>query len=435
MKYFGTDGIRGQVGIYPITPDFMLKLGYALGIVLQEQFSTPSIVIGKDTRISGYLFESALESGLTYAGVNVYLVGPISTPAVSYLTRAFRMSAGCVISASHNPYYDNGIKIFTYGGNKIDASFEKRIEELIDQKMTIAHSLGYVYRINDAKGRYIEFCKSTVSHSLNLQGLTIAVDCANGATYETAPLVFEELGAEVIATNVNPDGININDNCGATNVTNLINTTLSNKVDYGIAFDGDGDRVVIIDKVGRIYDGDKILYILVKLYQKLDVNIKAVVGTILTNSGLESALSKLGVNLLRTDVGDKNIIEQISKHNLLLGGEPSGHIIIADKHNTGDGIIASLQVLYATMLLNKELYQIVDWDNIQQVTYNIPINNNKDWQYRLQDIIDESNFTDEGRMIVRLSGTEPVLRIMIESNDDDFVQRCLSNIKLALNIC
>ncbi len=436
MKYFGTDGIRGKVGKYPITPDFILKFGYALGVALKEQFSSPTIVIGKDTRISGYLFESALEAGLTYAGVNVYLVGPIPTPAIAHLTRAFRLSAGCVISASHNPYTDNGIKLFSNLGCKVDTKFEERIETLLNDEMIISEQLGYVYRIDDAKGRYIEFCKSTVPNYFSLQGKKIVIDCAHGATYQIAPYVFEELGAEVMAIGITPDGMNINQNCGATSVNTLIETTLSSKADYGIAFDGDGDRVVIVDKNGTIYDGDKIVYILSKLYQKLNIKIEAVVGTILTNLGLEKALNTSDINLIRAGVGDKNISEQLKNNKLLIGGEPSGHIIVADKHTTGDGIIAALQVLHACVVLNKDLYEIIDWAEIKQICHNIPIEQNRDWQIKLKNVLEhvEKTSAKNGRVLIRESGTESVLRIMLESNDENFLNETWLSIQSALKM-
>lgn len=436
MKYFGTDGIRGQVGKYPITPDFILKFGYALGIALKEKYSNPNIVIGKDTRISGYLFESALEAGLTYAGVNVYLVGPIPTPAIAYLTRAFRLSAGCVISASHNPYYDNGIKLFSNTGHKFDNQFESRIEELIDKEMSISPSLGYVYRIDDAKGRYIEFCKSSVPNYLSLQNKKIVLDCANGATYQIAPNVFEELGAEVLAIGTTPDGMNINQNCGATSLKTLVDTVIASQADYGVAFDGDGDRVMMVDKMGNIYDGDKILYIIFKLYKALNLKIDHVVGTILSNLGFEIALNKEKTQLIRAGVGDKNIIKEIQDQSLLIGGEPSGHIIVSDKHTTGDGIIAALQVFYACQVLGKDINEIIDWKEVRQISYNIPIDENRDWKQKLKDLIPdlEQKAQNIGRILVRESGTESVLRIMIESNDEQFLDNSLNKIKLALDI-
>jgi phosphoglucosamine mutase len=435
VRYFGTDGIRGKVGHYPITPDFILKFGYALGITLREKFSSPSIVIGKDTRISGYLFESALEAGLTYAGVNVYLVGPIPTPAVAYITRAFRLSAGCVISASHNPYTDNGIKIFSNLGYKIDQKFEERIEELINHEMTISEQLGYVYRIDDAKGRYIEFCKSAVPNYFSLQGKTIVIDCAHGATYQIAPYVFEELGAQVMAIGITPDGMNINQKCGATHVNTLLETTLAAHADYGIAFDGDGDRVIITDKYGNIYDGDKIVYIIAKLYKKLNINFDSIVGTILTNLGLENALAQSNIKLIRAGVGDKNIAEQIKNNKLLIGGEPSGHIIVADKHTTGDGIIAALLVLYACYVLNQDLNEIIDWEQVKQINHNIPIEQNRDWQIKLKNVLEQIDAVaaKNGRVLIRESGTESVLRIMIESDDENFLNDTWLSIQAALN--
>ena len=435
MKYFGTDGIRGKVGKYPITPDFILKFGYAVGVALSEKYESPSIVIGKDTRISGYLFESALEAGLTYAGVNVYLVGPVPTPAVAYLTRAFRLSAGCVISASHNPYYDNGIKLFSSDGYKFDTIFQKTVQEIVDQDMVMSEKLGYVYRIDDAKGRYIEFCKSTVPNYFSLKNKKIVLDCANGATYQIAPSVFEELGAEVLAISVNPDGININQQCGATSLNSLVQTVISSQADYGVAFDGDGDRVMMVDKNGAIYDGDKLVYAIFKLHQALKIETKYVVGTILSNLGLELALNKQNVQLIRTSVGDKNIIKEINDKKILIGGEPSGHIISADQHTTGDGVVAALQVFYAMMVPNQDLVEIIDWKEVKQMSYNFPIEKNRDWKEKLKNVISliEKKSKDKGRMLIRESGTEAVLRVMIESNDESFLKECWQDVSSVLN--
>lgn len=435
-KYFGTDGIRGKVGEFPVTPDFALRLGYAAGKVLAAHTAKPSVIIGKDTRLSGYLFESALEAGFAYAGVDVYMAGPLPTPAIAYLTKALRLSAGVVISASHNPYYDNGIKFFSANGTKLHDNIELEIENLLDQEMVIAARLGKVKRLQDAHGRYIEFCKSTFPNSLDLKGLRIVLDCANGANYHVAPHVFEELGADVIRLNCNPDGININADCGSTHPETLIKAVLSNNADYGIAFDGDGDRVIFVDKEGNLLNGDKLIYLIVQTYAALGHRLPGVVGTIMTNMGLEVALREQGYDFIRAKVGDRYVVEELTKRKWQLGGEASGHILCLDKHSTGDGIIAALQVLAGIVSLGKAPGEILDWQDYPQTMINVQLKNkNVVWQDYIENELKnaEKVLQASGRVVVRASGTEPLLRIMVEANDaqlaHDLANRIANTIK------
>ncbi len=419
-KYFGTDGIRGKVGEYPITPDFALRLGYAAGKVLAKHSSSPSVIIGKDTRLSGYLFESAIEAGLSFAGVDVYMAGPIPTPAVAYLTRALRLDAGIVISASHNPYEDNGIKFFAGNGSKLDDLLELEIESMLDQNMKMAKYLGKVKRIDDASGRYIEFCKSTFANEMDLKGLKIVIDCANGATYKVAPQVFHELGAEVIKIACEPNGININENCGSTNPQSLIKAVCENKADFGIAFDGDGDRLLIVDSYGVGYDGDKLIYIILQAYLAMQKPIYGLVGTVMTNLAMEHALQKKNIELVRARVGDRYVLEELNKRNWSIGGEASGHILCLDKHSTGDGIVSALQVLQAVLYLKKPMNKIVDWQEYPQTMINIKLlDKNYQWQDKLKPyLVDaENELGNNGRIVVRASGTEPLLRIMVEASN------------------
>lgn len=419
-KYFGTDGIRGEVGTLPITPDFVLRLGYAIGIVLCSKYSKPTILIGKDTRLSGYLFESSLEAGLSYAGVRVYMAGPIPTPAVAYLTRTLHLSAGLVISASHNPYNDNGIKLFSATGIKLDDEFELAIESALEQPLTYLGKLGQVERIEDARGRYIEFCKSTYPTSSDLSNLTIVVDCANGANYQVAPLVFRELGAKVIPINCSPDGFNINFNCGATAPQQLQGAVVKYQADLGIAFDGDGDRVVFVDKHGVLYNGDKLIYIILQYYNALGKSITGLVGTVMTNLAMEQALNADGVKLIRAQVGDRYVLEQLKINNCVLGGEASGHILCLDKHSTGDGLISALQVLAAIRLFGIDLDQLVPWQDYPQVLINVTLTNKDSFQLSLLDNLISQAYQElgaNGRIIIRPSGTEKVIRVMVEAKD------------------
>ncbi|MEN9945869.1 MAG: hypothetical protein RLZZ293_255 [Pseudomonadota bacterium] len=420
-KYFGTDGVRGKVGDFPITPDFALKLGYAAGKVLAARSKKATVIIGKDTRLSGYLFESALEAGFAYAGVDVYMAGPIPTPAIAYLTRTLRLAAGVVISASHNPYYDNGIKFFSKYGMKLADDIEHEIEQVLEQEMVIAPKLGKVKRLTDAAGRYIEFCKSTFPNEYDLKGLKIVLDCANGAGYHVAPHVFTELGAEVVKLSCTPDGININAECGSTYPEYLIQATLEHQADYGIAFDGDGDRVVFCDSQGNLFNGDKLIYIILQAYRALGKSIDGVVGTVMTNMGMELALAKQNCQLVRAKVGDRYVVEELQKYSWLIGGEASGHILCLDKHSTGDGIIAALQVLAATVVLGKSLEQIIDWQDFPQTMINVALaDKNNAWQIVAQDTIQqvEQELIGHGRVVVRASGTEPLVRVMVEADSE-----------------
>jgi len=421
-KYFGTDGIRGCVGDFPITPDFALRLGYAAGVVLGKSGSRPSVIIGKDTRLSGYLFESSLEAGLSYAGVDVYMAGPIPTPAIAYLANTLNLSAGIVISASHNPYMDNGIKFFSGKGTKLPDDIELEIEAVLEQGMVKAKNLGKVVRLEDAQGRYIEFCKSTFNRGLNLSGLTIVLDCANGATYRVAPSVFKELGATVIAIACEPDGLNINQDCGSTHPDNLIRAVLEHKADLGIAFDGDGDRVLFIDKNGTQYNGDKLIYIILRSLLAQNKEVPGIVGTVMTNLGMEHKLSQMNILLVRTKVGDRYILEELNRRGWVLGGEASGHILCLDRHTTGDGIISALQVLAAVKILNLNLDKIIDYTDYEQVMINVKLQgDSSNWHIKAENIISEATeaLKDNGRLVVRASGTEPLVRVMVEARDKD----------------
>ncbi|MCY4468783.1 MAG: phosphoglucosamine mutase [Thiotrichales bacterium] len=419
-KYFGTDGIRGEVGRPPITADFFLKLGWAAGTVLAGG-KRGKIVIGKDTRISGYMFESVLEAGLTAAGVDAVLLGPMPTPAVAYLTRTLRATAGIVISASHNPYSDNGIKFFTEDGGKLSDDVEIAIEAAITSKMQTVGSteIGKAVRIDDAAGRYIEFCKSTVPPDLTLKGLRIVVDCAHGATYHIAPNVFSELGAEVISIGCAPNGLNINDGVGVLAPGALRDAVRERRADLGIAFDGDGDRVMMIDAEGEIVDGDELLYIIAEDRHCGGRLNGSVVGTVMSNRGLEVALQSLGVDLHRAKVGDRHVMELMQEHGSLVGGEASGHIICLDRTTTGDGIVAALQVLHALIRSGRTLGEAKKgMSKYPQITRNVRLANriDLDSEDALQDAVAaaEADLGTEGRVLLRLSGTEPMVRIMVE---------------------
>lgn len=428
-KYFGTDGIRGRVGEAPITPDFVMKLGYAAGRVLvkherTETHTRPTVLIGKDTRLSGYLLESALEAGLIAAGVDTLLVGPLPTPAIAYLTRALRLDAGVVISASHNPFQDNGIKFFSGDGQKLSDSIEHEIEASIAAPMEIAEPerLGKAKRINDAPGRYIEFCKSTFHNTLNLRGVKLVVDCAHGATYQVAPAVFHELGAEVIAMGNTPDGVNINAGVGATHPEALQARVLAEKADYGIALDGDGDRLIVVDHHGEIYDGDRLLYIIAKVRQQEKRLHGGVVGTLMTNLGVEHALAKLGISFDRAKVGDRYVLEKLIEKGWQVGGEGSGHILCLDQHTTGDGIVSALQVLDAVISAKKSLAELcADVTLYTQTLINVrvPKGFNFKESVPVQAAIIEAEVAlhGKGRVLIRASGTEPVLRVMTEGQD------------------
>jgi phosphoglucosamine mutase len=422
-KYFGTDGIRGKIGRFPMTPDFVLKLGWAAGKVLANN-GHPLVLIGKDTRISGYMLESALQAGLVAAGVNIRLLGPMPTPAVAYLTRAFRASAGIVISASHNPYDDNGVKFFSNDGTKLPDAVEEEIEAWLEKdfKTVSSDQLGKVERAKDAAGRYIEFCKRALPTDVSLKNLRIVVDCANGATYHVAPDVFRELGAEVIAIANTPDGININEECGATHVDELQDAVLRYRADVGIALDGDGDRLIMVDQRGQSVDGDEILAIIAH-HRHGEGNLQSgVVGTLMSNLGLEKSIQGLGVPFYRAKVGDRYVIEQMNQYGCLLGGESSGHIIVRDHIATGDGIIAALQVLLAMRVSGKALHDLKKvMVKYPQTLINVPTRQkiNLDESAAIQAAVRqvEEQLGSRGRVLLRASGTEPLIRVMVEGED------------------
>ena len=437
-KYFGTDGVRGKVGTYPITPDFALKLGWAAGKVLASQGSR-TVLIGKDTRISGYMLESALEAGLAAAGLTAAFTGPMPTPAVAYLTRTFRLEAGIVISASHNPYYDNGIKFFSSQGTKFPDDIEEAIEAMLDQPMDCVESadLGKASRISDAAGRYIEFCKSTFPAHLGLDGYKIVVDCANGATYHIAPNVLRELGAEVIEIGTDPNGININEKCGATDVKALQEKVLETKADVGLAYDGDGDRIMMVDHLGNKVDGDQILFIIAREALRSGQLKGGVVGTLMSNMSLEIALKMLGVPFVRANVGDRYVLEKMVEHNWTLGGENSGHIIIADKNTTGDGIIASLAVLSAMVQHRLSLNELASAVKLfPQVLINVRFaggaNPLESEAVKAVAADVEKRLEGKGRILLRKSGTEPLIRVMVECEDGALAKQCAEEIAEAV---
>ena len=433
-QFFGTDGIRGVVGQDPITPDFFIRLGFAIGSILvknniDKKIKHPSVVIGKDTRVSGYMLESALEAGFIAAGVNVYLTGPMPTPAIAYLTKALRSQAGVVISASHNPFPDDGIKIFSEAGEKLSDAFETEVEGALNQpiKTVLPHELGKAKRVDDASDQYIKFCKSTFPENLNLRGLKIVLDCAHGATYHVAPKIFSELGAEVITVGNEPDGFNINLDVGSTHPKTIKEATLKHKADLGIAFDGDGDRVVMIDHLGHIVDGDQLVLVIARALKQKNKLKGGVVGTLMTNMAIENALNDLGVEFVRTHVGDRYVLETLLEKGWSIGGENSGHILTLDQHSTGDAIIASLQVLKSLRLLNQSLYEATkDSPLYPQVLINvvtskkIDLENNKSIQDAIKNV--ESKLNDKGRVLLRPSGTEPKIRVMVEGQDLKEVQ-------------
>jgi phosphoglucosamine mutase len=423
-RYFGTDGIRGRVGVSPITPEFVLKLGWAVGKVLARQ-GNGKVLIGKDTRISGYMFESVLESGLSAAGIDTHLLGPMPTPAIAYLTRTLRAQAGIVISASHNPFYDNGIKFFSSLGTKLPDDMEAAIEDQLEQPMTTVDSaeLGKAVRVVDAPGRYIEFCKSTVSSNITLNGLKIVVDCANGASYHIGPNVIRELGAEVIEMGTEPNGLNINLDCGATHPKALQQKVLEHKADLGIALDGDGDRVVMVDHLGHILDGDELLYIIAKDRSQRGVLQGGIVGTVMSNIGFERAVKELGVDFVRVAVGDRHIMSELAKRSWYLGGEPSGHIVCLKTSSTGDGIITALQVLAAMRQQGQRLADIRQGlIKFPQVLLNVKVasqGSSVDIPHIQQAVRDiESELNGKGRVLLRCSGTEPLIRVMVEGEDE-----------------
>ena len=446
-QYFGTDGIRGTVGQSPITPDFVLRLGHAVGRVLRQHQARPTVLIGKDTRISGYMLESALESGLNSAGADVVLLGPVPTPAVAYLTRAQRADLGIVISASHNPFADNGIKFFSGAGTKLPDQWEQDVEAALDESPQWADSshLGRARRLDDAAGRYIEFCKSTFSHWLSLRGLKLVVDAANGAAYQIAPKVFHELGAEVNAIGCTPDGLNINDGVGATHPQKLIAAVLAHDADYGIALDGDADRLQMVDRTGRLFNGDELLYLLAadrlahlraKGTQR-GPELDGVVGTLMTNMAVELALQRLGYQFVRAKVGDRCVLEELAQRGWTLGGEGSGHLLALDRHSTGDGLVSALQVLRACVASGKTVAELMDGVQLfPQTLVNVRLAPGQDWKAapRLAAETEavEAELGNKGRVLIRASGTEPVVRVMVEAQDATQAQACAERIAQTL---
>ena len=430
-RYFGTDGIRGTVGKSPITPDFMLKLGWAAGRVFAESGSGRNkIIIGKDTRISGYMFEAALEAGVTAAGVDIHLTGPMPTPAIAYLTRTLRAQAGIVISASHNSFEDNGIKSFSAEGTKLPDEIEFAIEEQLDKSVSTvtSGSLGKASRITDAAGRYIEFCKSTVGSSFKFNGLKIVVDCAHGSTYHIAPEVFSELGANVVPMGVAPDGLNINEGCGSTSPQKLAEAVVAEQADIGVAFDGDGDRLIMVDHLGNIVDGDEILYVIARDRRRQNIDFGGVVGTSMSNLGLELALDALDIPFTRTLVGDRYVMQELLARNWSLGGESSGHIICLDINTTGDGIVSALQALAALVNCDQPLADLKSkMRKLPQSMINVnlssavDIGSNEAVQSAVSDI--KSRLGKSGRVLLRPSGTEPAVRVMVEGEDGDIVEQ------------
>ena len=435
-KYFGTDGIRGRVGEHPITADFMLKLGWAAGKVLTRDAKGPKhVLIGKDTRVSGYMFESSLEAGLIAAGVNVDLLGPMPTPAISYLTRAFRASAGIVISASHNPTEDNGIKFFSADGYKLPDQVELEIEALIDQPLITndSYNLGKARRINDATGRYVEFCKGTLPSNFNLAEYKIVIDCAHGATYNAAPKVFQELGAATITMGNKPDGFNINQDCGSTHMEGLCKRVLEEQADFGIAFDGDGDRVMFVDSAGHIVDGDELIYIIAQHQHQSAQGCAGVAGTLMSNLGLEQALNGLNIPFYRTAVGDRYVVEALKERGWSLGGENSGHVLCSDLNTTGDGIVAALQVIRALSDSGKTLTELKSqMTKFPQILVNVRLPKKVDISKNATinaAVVDAERVLDgTGRVLLRPSGTEPLIRVMAEGENQALVQQQVDTI-------
>ena len=424
QKYFGTDGIRGTVGQPPLTPDFVLQLANAVGRVLKKDHDRPTVLIGKDTRISGYMFESALESGFNAAGVDVVLLGPLPTPAVAYLTRAQRATLGVVISASHNPFADNGIKFFSAQGNKLPDAWELAVEQALAEPLVCVPSdkLGKASRLHDAAGRYIEFCKSTFSPSMSLRGCKIVVDAAHGAAYQIAPAVLHELGAEVISLGCSPDGLNINREVGATHPETLVAAVQTHGADYGIALDGDADRLLMVDGTGRVFNGDELVYLLAQDRLAQGQTVPGVAGTLMSNMGIEAALARQNIALVRAKVGDRHVLEALQQRDWQIGGESSGHILVLDKHSTGDGIISALQVLQAVVRSGKNMAEMLAGAELYpQTMINVRLQAGTNWQnlpgLQAAIVAAEEALGQSGRVLIRASGTEPVLRVMVEARD------------------
>ena len=440
-QYFGTDGIRGTVGQPPITPDFVLRLAHAVGRVLKRSEERPTVLIGKDTRISGYMLESALESGFNSAGVDVVLLGPLPTPGVAYLTRAVRASLGVVISASHNAFADNGIKFFSAQGSKLPDAWEISVEEALQEPPVWAESakLGKSRRLDDAAGRYIEFCKSSFASDLTLKGLKIVVDAAHGAAYHIAPKVFHELGADVICIGCAPNGLNINDGVGATHPEALIEAVKANGADYGVALDGDADRLQLVDAQGRLFNGDEVLFLMVSERLARGEAVPGAVGTLMTNLAVELALKERGVQFVRAKVGDRYVLEALEKHNWLLGGEGSGHLLALDKHSTGDGLISALQVLQACVRSGKKLSKLLEGVSLfPQTLINLRLQPGHDWQssaaLKAMTRSVEAELGNTGRILIRASGTEPLLRVMVEAQDALQAKTCAERLVAAAQL-
>ncbi|HAJ11280.1 MAG: phosphoglucosamine mutase [Hydrogenophaga sp.] len=438
-QYFGTDGIRGTVGQAPITPDFALRLAHAVGRVLHRDGGRPTVLIGKDTRISGYMLESALESGFNSAGVDVLLLGPLPTPAVAYLTRAQRASLGVVISASHNPYADNGIKFFSAQGTKLPDAWEEAVEAALAEAPVWADSanLGKARRLDDAAGRYIEFCKSSCPHQFSLKGLKIVVDAAHGAAYHIAPAVFHELGADVVKIGCAPDGLNINQGVGATHPEALVEAVKAHGADYGVALDGDADRLQMVDATGRLFNGDELLYLIAADRIARDIDVPGVVGTLMTNMAVELAFRRKGVEFVRAKVGDRYVLEELNRRGWTLGGEGSGHLLVLDRHTTGDGLVSALQVLHACVDSGKNMAQLLSGiDLFPQVLINVRLQPGQDWKAntRLSDETAkvEAELGDRGRVLIRASGTEPLLRVMVEAQDAGQAKACAERLAEAV---
>ena len=437
-QYFGTDGIRGTVGEPPITPDFVLRLAHAVGRVLRRTEERPTVLIGKDTRISGYMLESALESGFNSAGVDVVLLGPLPTPGVAYLTRAQRASLGVVISASHNPFADNGIKFFSAQGSKLPDAWELAVEAALEEApvWVDSASLGKARRLDDAAGRYIEFCKSTFAGDLTLKGMRIVVDAAHGAAYQIAPKVFHELGADVVSIGCAPDGLNINHEVGATHPDALVRAVRANHADVGIALDGDADRLQMVDGAGRLYNGDELLYLLARDRMGRDELVPGVVGTQMTNMAIELALRERGVKLVRAKVGDRYVLEELTRHGWLLGGEGSGHLLALDKHTTGDGLISALQVLQSCVRNDQTMAELLEGVQLfPQVLLNVRLQPGQDWRANTrlaqETAAVEAELGDGGRVLIRASGTEPLLRVMVEARDAAQASACAERLAQA----
>jgi phosphoglucosamine mutase len=440
-QYFGTDGIRGTVGQWPITPDFVLRLAHAVGHVLKEKEARPTVLIGKDTRISGYMLESALESGFNSAGVDVVLLGPLPTPGVAYLTRTQRASLGVVISASHNPFADNGIKFFSAQGNKLPDAWEVAVEAAVETppKWVESVHLGRSRRLDDAAGRYIEFCKSTFSNDLTLRGLKIVVDAANGAAYQIAPKVFHELGAEVIAIGCAPDGLNINKDVGATHPQALVAAVKAHAADFGVALDGDADRLQLVDSQGRLFNGDELLYLMADDRLAHGQAVPGVVGTLMTNMAVEVALKRRGVLFARARVGDRYVLEELEKNGWNLGGEGSGHLLALDKHTTGDGLVSALLILQACVRSGKSMAQLLNGVELYpQTLINVRLAPGQDWKSNpdLEAATKqvEAELGDSGRVLIRASGTEPLVRVMVEARDAGQAHQCAERIADTLRV-